>query len=193
MLVCCIEARQVSQTVGPVSAALGMQTSQVIILDYKRSGQRRMADTWVLDYALFCEGVEESAQVFELLADSNIISMMEGYMETLFDTFISIDGDGGVSFTSRSVVSSSTKTEDNFVYYTTLVNLGLILVCCCVFAYYRYRTKRWQKIATKIESRDLQLCTLSIRSEVEDSISLNKLCSFASTAGSPGERDYCYS
>jgi len=189
MLVCCIEAKQVLQTVGPVSAALGIQKSQVMILDFKRTGQRRMAETWALDYALFCEGVEESAQVFELLADNNITSMMEGYMETLFNTFISIDGDGGVSFSSRSVGSSGSETKENFVYYTTLGNLALILVCCCVFVCYCYRIKRWQKIAIKISSRDVQLCSMSTRSEDGVSISLNEVRSFGNTTESPVDRE----
>jgi len=190
MVVCCIEASQVLQTVEPVSAALGMQKSKVMIFKSKSTGQRRMAGTWVLNYALFCEVVEESAQVFELLADSNTISMMEDYMKALFHTLISIDGDGGVSFSSQSVLSSSTETEENLiVYYMPLGNLALILVCCCVFAFHRYRTKRWQKIATKISSRDLQMSSIPTRSEGEDSSSLNEIPSFCYTTKSPGRRD----
>jgi len=190
MVVCCIEASQVLQTVGPVSAALGMQNSQVMILDSKRTGQRRMAETWVLDYALFCEGVEDSAKVIDLLTDSNTISMMESHMETLFDAFISIDGDVGVRFSSRSVLSSSTETEENvLLYYMPFGNCALILVCCCVLAYHRYRVKRWQKIATKIASRDLPLCSIHTRSEDEDSFSLNKVCSFGYITETPGREE----
>jgi len=146
-----------------------------------------MDETWVLNYALFCEGMDESAQVFELLADSHTISMMESYMETLFDTFISIDGDAGVSFSIQSVLSSSRETEENLIgYYIPLGNLALILVCCCVFAYHRYRTKRWQEIATKISSRDVQMCSIPTFSEGEDSISLNEVASLGYTSENQG-------
>lgn len=179
MVICCIEEIQVIQTVEPVSAALGLQNSQVMILASQRIGKRRIAETWALNYALFCAGEKESADVFELLGESGTISMMERDMEKLFDTFISIDGDGGVTFGSQSALMSSAdsnpENEVNLIlYYIPFVNLALIVICCCLFAYYRYRTKRSEKIAAALYAcRDLQMYQVHERSETEHSDSLS--------------------
>jgi len=127
--VCCIEEIQVIETIEPVSTFLGLLESQVVILEFQSSGRRRMLQTWIILYALFCEDEEESALVLELLGDTNIISLMEGYMEILFGTLISIAGDRGKALNTEAIFGISGDSDDNLTLYWMF---AIIVVFCCL-------------------------------------------------------------
>jgi len=146
-----------AQTVGPVSIALGVQQSQVMILTSQSTGRRRVAESWALRFGIFCEDEEEKTYVLDLLVDDNIISLMEGYMETLFDTLISIDGNGGSSFETGATFGSSSESDENLtLYYILFGNIAMIFVCCCLllccggYAYHRYQRMKLEQIAVDV-------------------------------------------
>jgi len=156
IVICCIDWNQLSLTIDPVATVLNLQSSQVQILTSRKTRRRQVGETWVLRYGLFCENEVECVHILELLSDSNIILKIETHMEILFQTVISIDGDGGTYFHSEDKSAASIENDKNLLLkYVPLGNLALILLCCCVYAYHRYcRKKQKRKLNDIYKSYD---------------------------------------
>lgn len=150
MVLCCPNQSELILTIEPVSDILGLKKSQLTIL---RSYATE--DTRVLRYAMICNNITESAQVMEKLSRVNLIPFMDGYIELLSYAIMSMEGDSADGILEKLIPEEN---MNDYILFTNLVLITLILVFSCVCCYYRLRQKKVRKIAEDlIEFEDIEI------------------------------------
>jgi len=151
MVLCCLDQSELLLTIEPVSNVLGLKKNQLTILTSYSTGRRRLEDTWILRYAIICDNSTESAQVLKMLPGVTIIPFMDGYIELLSYTIMSMEDD------SPNGILENIIPDENIIDYILLSNLVLItflLICSCVCCSHCSRQRKVRKVGEDLAEFD---------------------------------------